>query len=744
MTLSKSQIANITLPIEGMTCASCITRVENTLKKVEGVQIANANLASETVTLSYDSTKTSLEVLQQAIDKVGYSLVIPEKSKKNASGISDSYRRLKTDFFFSLALSIPVMFISMFSMAPWFTELIPVTMENVNLLLLILTTPVLLISGKRFFIPAWKLATHAAADMNTLVAVGTGSAFIYSAWIVIFPHWLPSSINLHEVYFDSASTIITLILLVRLLEARAKQKASDSIRLLMDLQPKIARIIRNGIEKELPVEEVRREDLILVRPGERIPVDGIIKSGSSSVDETMITGESIPVEKIVGDRVVAGSINKFGSFQFRATAVGAETVIAHIIRLVEEAQNSKAPIQHLVDKVASIFVPFVIFISVVTFTIWFQIIGVTIATSLIYAIAVLVIACPCALGLATPTAIIVGTGKGATLGILIKNAESLERIHKIQTVVLDKTGTITSGTPSVALIRTFGGEKEDEVLRLAASLEKHSEHPLGHAIVNEAKKQAIELVPVDSFRALSGFGISGNIKGKAVVIGREALLKENAINTIVAEKVISDFSEKGQTPILIGIDGMLSAVVAISDPPRTTSHKAVSELKKMDLDIVMLTGDNQKTALHIANELGINRVFSQVLPHEKLQRIKELQNEGKVVAMVGDGINDAPALAQADVGIAMGKGTDAAIETADITLMKSDLVGVVQAIRLSNRTLRIIKQNLFWAFIYNIIGIPMASIGVLNPMIAAGAMAFSSVSVVVNSLRLRNIQITSF
>jgi Cu+-exporting ATPase len=744
MTLSKSQIANITLPIEGMTCASCITRVENTLKKVEGVQIANANLASETVTLSYDSTKTSLEVLQQAIDKVGYSLVIPEKSKKNASGISDSYRRLKTDFFFSLALSIPVMFISMFSMAPWFTELIPVTMENVNLLLLILTTPVLLISGKRFFIPAWKLATHAAADMNTLVAVGTGSAFIYSAWIVIFPHWLPSSINLHEVYFDSASTIITLILLGRLLEARAKQKASDSIRLLMDLQPKIARIIRNGIEKELPVEEVRREDLILVRPGERIPVDGIIKSGSSSVDETMITGESIPVEKIVGDRVVAGSINKFGSFQFRATAVGAETVIAHIIRLVEEAQNSKAPIQHLVDKVASIFVPFVIFISVVTFTIWFQIIGVTIATSLIYAIAVLVIACPCALGLATPTAIIVGTGKGATLGILIKNAESLERIHKIQTVVLDKTGTITSGTPSVALIRTFGGEKEDEVLRLAASLEKHSEHPLGHAIVNEAKKQAIELVPVDSFRALSGFGISGNIKGKAVVIGREALLKENAINTIVAEKVISDFSEKGQTPILIGIDGMLSAVVAISDPPRTTSHKAVSELKKMDLDIVMLTGDNQKTALHIANELGINRVFSQVLPHEKLQRIKELQNEGKVVAMVGDGINDAPALAQADVGIAMGKGTDAAIETADITLMKSDLVGVVQAIRLSNRTLRIIKQNLFWAFIYNIIGIPMASIGVLNPMIAAGAMAFSSVSVVVNSLRLRNIQITSF
>jgi Cu+-exporting ATPase len=744
MTLSKSQIANITLPIEGMTCASCITRVENTLKKVEGVQIANANLASETVTLSYDSTKTSLEVLQQAIDKVGYSLVIPEKSKKNASGISDSYRRLKTDFFFSLALSIPVMFISMFSMAPWFTELIPVTMENVNLLLLILTTPVLLISGKRFFIPAWKLATHAAADMNTLVAVGTGSAFIYSAWIVIFPHWLPSSINLHEVYFDSASTIITLILLGRLLEARAKQKASDSIRLLMDLQPKIARIIRNGIEKELPVEEVRREDLILVRPGERIPVDGIIKSGSSSVDETMITGESIPVEKIVGDRVVAGSINKFGSFQFRATAVGAETVIAHIIRLVEEAQNSKAPIQHLVDKVASIFVPFVIFISVVTFTIWFQIIGVTIATSLIYAIAVLVIACPCALGLATPTAIIVGTGKGATLGILIKNAESLERIHKIQTVVLDKTGTITSGTPSVALIRTFGGEKEDEVLRLAASLEKHSEHPLGHAIVNEAKKQAIELVPVDSFRALSGFGISGNIKGKAVVIGREALLKENAINTIVAEKVISDFSEKGQTPILIGIDGMLSAVVAISDPPRTTSHKAVSELKKMDLDIVMLTGDNQKTALHIANELGINRVFSQVLPHEKLQRIKELQNEGKVVAMVGDGINDAPALAQADVGIAMGKGTDAAIETADITLMKSDLVGVVQAIRLSNRTLRIIKQNLFWAFIYNIIGIPLASIGVLNPMIAAGAMAFSSVSVVVNSLRLRNIQITSF
>jgi Cu+-exporting ATPase len=744
MTLSKSQIANITLPIEGMTCASCITRVENTLKKVEGVQIANANLASETVTLSYDSTKTSLEVLQQAIDKVGYSLVIPEKSKKNASGISDSYRRLKTDFFFSLALSIPVMFISMFSMAPWFTELIPVTMENVNLLLLILTTPVLLISGKRFFIPAWKLATHAAADMNTLVAVGTGSAFIYSAWIVIFPHWLPSSINLHEVYFDSASTIITLILLGRLLEARAKQKASDSIRLLMDLQPKIARIIRNGIEKELPVEEVRREDLILVRPGERIPVDGIIKSGSSSVDETMITGESIPVEKIVGDRVVAGSINKFGSFQFRATAVGAETVIAHIIRLVEEAQNSKAPIQHLVDKVASIFVPFVIFISVVTFTIWFQIIGVTIATSLIYAIAVLVIACPCALGLATPTAIIVGTGKGATLGILIKNAESLERIHKIQTVVLDKTGTITSGTPSVALIRTFGGEKEDEVLRLAASLEKHSEHPLGHAIVNEAKKQAIELVPVDSFRALSGFGISGNIKGKAVVIGREALLKENAINTIVAEKVISDFSEKGQTPILIGIDGILSAVVAISDPPRSTSHKAVSELKKMDLDIVMLTGDNQKTALHIANELGINRVFSQVLPHEKLQRIKELQNEGKVVAMVGDGINDAPALAQADVGIAMGKGTDAAIETADITLMKSDLVGVVQAIRLSNRTLRIIKQNLFWAFIYNIIGIPMASIGVLNPMIAAGAMAFSSVSVVVNSLRLRNIQITSF
>jgi P-type Cu+ transporter len=761
MIKNPATIKNLILPVEGMTCASCVARVEKTLKKIDGVDSANVNLATEAVALSFDPTKTSLDALAKAIEGAGYKLNLPQqRTEKPSQGSSvsslrpsegfqetyqeKSYRQLKHDFILSLILAIPIMLVNMLSMASWFMANIPLTMDEVNKVLLILTTPVMIISGKRFFKPAWRLARHFSSDMNTLVAVGTGTAFLYSAFVVLFPNWLPLSVNPHDVYFDSAAMIIALILMGRTLEARAKHKTSEEIRKLMEVQPKTANVIREHGEQEIPIADVIIGDMIVVRPGELIPVDGFIINGSSSIDEAMITGESIPVEKVTGDKVVGGTINKNGSFEFRTSAIGTDTVVAHIVKLVEDAQGSKAPIQHLADKIASLFVPTVIFIALTTFTVWFWVFGIGFASALINAIAVLVIACPCALGLATPTAIMVGTGKGASLGVLIKNAESLERACKIQTIVFDKTGTITLGKPSVTDIKLVSSIDEHTFLKLTASLENKSEHPLSIAIVNEAKHRSITLVDVASFESKTGFGIMGRVNGQSIMVGSETMMSDRAINISSAQSVTAEYSSQGKTSVFVVIDEMLAGIIALADTMNPTSKKAVEDLKHMGLEPVLLTGDNPQTAQMVSTQVGIERVFSKVLPDQKYATIRALQSEGtaegKMVAMVGDGINDAPALAQADVSIAMGNGTDIAMETADVTLMKSDLNGVVQAIRLSRYTMRTIKQNLFWAFMYNVVGIPLAAFGLLNPMFAAGAMAFSSVSVVTNSLRLKRVK----
>lgn len=751
MTETVQHIESLTLPVEGMTCASCVARVEKTLKKVDGVENANVNLATEAVALSFDPSRTSLDALAKAVQSAGYKLGVPQKPSEGLSAQAlesseghleshqaKSYRQLKREFLFSMVLAIPILLINMLSMTEWFMSNIPLSMDDANKLLLILTTPVMIVSGKRFFKPAWQLAKHFAADMNTLIAMGTGAAFFYSAAIVLFPHWFPEGTNLYAVYFDSAAMIISLILLGRLLESRAKHKASDSIKMLMGLQPKTARIKKDSGDIEIPISDVIVGNVIIVRPGERIPVDGVILRGNSTVDESMVSGESIPVEKSVGDKVVGGTINKNGSFEFRAEAVGASTVIAHIAKLVEEAQGSKAPIQRLADKIASVFVPVVIAIALATFNIWYFVSDIGFAGALMNAIAVLVIACPCALGLATPTAIMVGTGKGASLGVLIKNAESLEKAHAIHTIVLDKTGTITSGKPSVTDIQGFNGTDEKTVVQMAASLEDKSEHPLGSAIVEYAKNQSIALAEVDSFHSMTGFGIAGSVNNQITAVGNEKMMKDLSIDVSEAATSVAVYSGEGKTPILVSVEGKLIGTIAVADTIHPTSKEVVDQLKQLDIEVVMLTGDNPRTANAIAQEAGIDLVFSEVLPQEKSVKIKGLQSAGKTVAMVGDGINDAPALAQADVGIAIGTGTDIAMETADITLMKPGIRGVIRAIRLSRQTMRTIKQNLFWAFIYNIIGIPLAALGLLNPMFAAGAMAFSSVSVVTNSLRLRS------
>lgn len=746
MEAMKNKSQTLTLPVEGMTCASCVLRVEKTLKKVEGVQEATVNLASEKVTLTFDPSKVQLDTLAHVVDEAGYKLIVPAEQPSDFSlregpgqmpgEPSEGFLRLKREFIFSVILTAPIMLVSMFMMSGWFMALWPLSMDDTNKLLLIATTLVMVVSGKRFFTIAWKLAKHFTSDMNTLVAVGTGTAYAYSALVVLFPHWFPAETRTH-VYFDTAAVIVTLILMGRLLEARAKQRASDAIKKLMELQPKTARVVRNGRELDIPIGNVVHGDIVIVRPGERIPVDGVITNGATSVDESMVTGESIPVEKTVGQKVIGGTINKNGTIEFRATAVGTETVIAQIIKLVEQAQGSKAPIQRLADRIASVFVPTVMGIGLLTFILWLAVGGVGFTVAMMNFIAVLIIACPCALGLATPTAIMVGTGLGATRGILIKNAESLERAHQVQTVVLDKTGTVTTGRPTVTDVIPLNATDETTLLHRAASVEKRSEHPLGLAIVEYAQSKGITPADVQSFLSITGRGISATVNGDSVLIGNLQLMQESSVNVAEAETILQRLTDEGKTPILVSLNRRLAGIIAVADTIKPSSKEAVAKLKEMGLEVVMMSGDHRRTAEAIAREAGIDRVIAEILPHEKAKQVQALQAEGRVVAMVGDGINDAPALAQADVGIAMGTGTDVAMETADITLMNSDLRSVVEAIRLSHRTIRTIKQNLFWAFIYNIIGIPVAALGLLNPIYAAAAMAFSSVSVVMNSLRLR-------
>jgi Cu+-exporting ATPase len=732
----------VDLPILGMTCASCVQKIEKALLEADGVTKAVVNLATENAKVEYLPSETSLSELKKAIESTGYKVLeIEEGEAEDYEKVirEKEYKKLKKKFIFGLVISIIVLIGSL----EWLPG-VPEFLRNYYLLW-ILATPVQFWAGWQFYRGAWGAFVHRNADMNTLIAVGTSAAYLYSISAILFPSFFISGGIEPKVYFDTSVVIITLILLGKVLEARAKGQTSEAIKKLIGLQPKTARVIREEKEIDLPVEEVLVGDIIIVRPGEKIPVDGIVREGKSYVDESMITGESIPVEKKAKDEVIGATINKSGSFKFEATKVGKDTALAQIIKLVQEAQGSKAPIQRLADVIAGYFVPVVISIALLTFVIWF-VFGPepALTLALLNFVAVMIIACPCALGLATPTAIMVGTGKGAEKGVLIKGGESLETAHKINTIVFDKTGTLTKGEPEVTDIIPSDKYSLKEILFYAGCAEKNSEHPLGEAIVRKTKKERIELKEPEEFDSITGFGIEAKIDGKKIVLGKGKLLEQRKIELGDLISRAEELAQDGKTPIYLSIDGKPSAIIAVADTLKENSQEAVEELHKLGLKVVMLTGDNRKTAEAIARKLGIDRVIPEVLPEDKVAEIKKLQEEGKIVAMVGDGINDAPALAQADVGIAIGTGTDIAMEASDITLIKGDLSGVVSAIKLSKRTIKIIKQNLFWAFIYNVIGIPIAA-GLLypffkillNPMFASAAMAFSSVSVVSNSLRLR-------
>ena len=713
------------LLIEGMTCAACSSRVEKVLNKIEGVIQANVNLSTNKAVVEFSSGAVEEESLVKAIEKAGFKAEIERErdSDKEKELREKEIKSLKTSFIVSAILSIPLFSAMFFHMAG---------KDNIltnGYFQLLLATPVQFIIGYRFYKGAFNSLRGGGANMDVLVSMGTSAAYFYSIYNLYK--------GVHEYYFEASAVIITLILLGKTFEAVAKGKTSEAIKKLMGLQPKTARIIKDGIEMDIPIEKVEIGDIVVVRPGERIPVDGIIVEGNSSIDESMITGESIPIDKGIGEEVIGATINKFGSFKFEAKKVGKDTVLSQIVKLVEEAQGSKAPVQRLADKISGIFVPVVVVIAALTL-LGFYMIGGNFNTGLINAVAVLVIACPCALGLATPTAIMVGTGKGAEKGILIKSGEHLERTHKMDTIVFDKTGTITKGEPVVTDILVFNGMDRDELLRIAATVEKVSEHPLGQAIVKKGEEELLKITEPETFMAIPGKGLKATMEGREIYIGNRKLMKESNISIMGNENALLRLEEEGKTAMIVGIDGNISGIIAVADQIKESSQEAIEQLKKMGLEVYMITGDNERTANAIGKEVGISKVLAEVLPENKAEVVEKLKTEGKHVGMVGDGINDAPALVAADIGFAIGTGTDVAMEAADITLMGGDLMGVVTAIRLSHRTMKTIKQNLFWAFFYNSVGIPFAALGFLNPMIAGAAMAFSSVSVVTNSLRLKN------
>lgn len=745
---------NITLKLRGMSCASCARNVEAAINSVPGVNQSIVNFGAEQATIEYDPKKTNLEVIQGTVDAAGYS-AYPLQEQNLIAGEDDSEKRHRLKELRNLQKKVMVggiiSIILLIGSLPMMTGLnlpfIPIWLHN-PWVQLILTTPVQFWCGYSFYVNAWKALKRHYATMDTLVALGTSAAYLYSLFPTFFPNFFINQGLTPDVYYETAAIVITLILLGRLLENRARGQTSEAIRKLIGLQAKTARLIRNNREIDVPIAEVQIGDVILVRPGEKIPVDGEIIEGTSTIDEAMVTGESLSVKKQLGDEVIGATLNKTGSFKFRATRVGKDTVLAQIVQLVQQAQGSKAPIQRLADRVTGWFVPAVIAIALLTFIIWFYFTG-NFTLALITTVGVLIIACPCALGLATPTSVMVGTGKGAENGILIKSAESLELAHKIQIIVLDKTGTITEGKPTVTDFITVGGTSngnEIKLLQLAASVERNSEHPLAEAVVRYAKSQEVVLADVKEFAAVTGSGVQGIVSQRFVQIGTQRWMEELGISTTIQQDK-ERLEYLGKTAIWIAVEGKIEGLMAIADAIKPTSIQAVSALQKLGLEVVMLTGDNSRTAHAIANQVGIKRVKAEVRPEQKAATVQALQSEGKIVAMVGDGINDAPALAVADVGMAIGTGTDIAIAASDITLISGDLISIVTAIKLSRATIRNIRQNLFFAFIYNIIGIPIAagilfpiSGWLLNPIIAGAAMALSSVSVVTNALRLRNFQ----
>jgi Cu+-exporting ATPase len=744
--------------VTGMTCASCVRRVERALEKAPGVLEANVNLANQRATVRYLAGEVELRDLEKAVEGSGYGVVRGEESFAEDSHERE-YKKLKADFILAAALTTIILVGSlpmMLGLEP------PIPMVWLKVLLLVLATPVQFWAGKRFYRGAWGALKHGQANMNTLVVIGTSAAYLYSAVAALAPGLFAAGRD--DVYFDTSALIITLILLGHLLEARAKGRTNEAIKKLAGLQAKTARVLRGGEELDVPLEGVLVGDLVVVRPGEKVPVDGRVVSGGSAVDESMITGEAIPITKREGDEVIGATMNTSGSFRFEATKVGEDTTLHQIMRMVEEAQGSKAPVQRFADRISAVFVPAVIGVAAASFVVWLLFGPEPALTfALLNTVAVLIIACPCAMGLATPTSIMVGTDKGAESGILIRGGEALEGAHKLDTVVLDKTGTLTRGEPELTDIVVENGVREDELLRLVASAERASEHPLGEAIVRGARDRDLPLAEADAFEAVSGGGIRARVEGLEVLVGSRRFLSEAGVSEDGLLPEAEELAREGKTPIFVAVDGEPAGLVAVADVVRDESREAVTRLHALGLEVAMLTGDNRRTAEAIARKLGIDRVVAEVRPEDKANEVKRLQAEGKRVGMVGDGINDAPALAQADVGIAIGTGTDVAMEASDLTLISGDVRGVARAIKLSKATVRNIKQNLFWAFAYNVALIPVAAgvlyplfsdgsvpevlrpvlgeYGFLNPVLAAVAMALSSVTVVSNALRLRRAKV---